>query len=947
YEISVFQDVTANRRSELLLKLEHTVTRSLAESDNVSSAMKSVIRAVCESEGWECGRYLRVDEPAGVLRFSEFWSRPDPTLEQFIAGKREAVLGPGVGLAGKVWQSGQPLWSADTIRDGRALSSPGMRGAFMFPVVAEGKTLGVMSFNSREIREPDERLTRAVGVIGAQIGQFVQRKSTEETLRESETHYRALSELSADWYWEQDAQFRFTEISGHLGGEKQFRREVWFGKTRWELPYVGVSEDDWRAHRATLEAHRPFRDFVVASRRKDGSLQYVSTSGYPVFDGAGNFNGYRGIARDVSERKETEEKVRTQALQQRLIAEFGQQALANTDLDGVLGRAVELVSASLNAEYCNVLEMDPDGQRLRYKAAAGWPREWVGRREVPVRPGNHMEYILSRREPLVVEDYSAETRFSPSPLLQFGVRSSLQVPILRAAGVFGVLSVHTPQRRRFTEDEVSFLQSVANILAVAIERKNAEERLSYLAQFDSLTGLPNRHLFHDRLVHTMAQAKRNDRPMAVLFIDLDRFKLVNDTQGHGAGDQLLKESAARLAQCVRSSDTVGRFGGDEFGAIVSDLSKPADASLVAQKVIDALAQPFDLDGHETFISASVGITLFPGDGEEAGALITNADVAMYRAKEQGRNNYQYFTREMNERALERVRMEAELRRAIERREFLLHYQPKVDLKSGAICGLEALLRWQHPKKGLVSPAEFIPVLEDTGLIVPVGEWVMQEACTQVQAWRRAGLAVPPVAVNLSARQFQQKDLEAIVRRILQATAVDAALLELELTESMLMKDPEAAARTLQGLKEAGVKLSVDDFGTGYSSLAYLKRFPIDSLKIDRAFIRDVTLDPDDAAITLAIIGLGHSLKLKVVAEGVETEAQLDFLSAQDCDEMQGFYFARPLPVTDCTQALTEGRRLKIAAAKKPANAPRRSSETAAKVIRRPKSRRRRGKVAVC
>jgi EAL domain-containing protein (putative c-di-GMP-specific phosphodiesterase class I) len=256
-------------------------------------------------------------------------------------------------------------------------------------------------------------------------------------------------------------------------------------------------------------------------------------------------------------------------------------------------------------------------------------------------------------------------------------------------------------------------------------------------------------------------------------------------------------------------------------------------------------------------------------------------------------------------------MEVALRRAIERREFLLHYQPKADLKSGAICGLEALLRWQHPERGLVLPAEFIPVLEDTGLIVPVGEWVMEAVCAQIRAWREKGLAAPPVAVNLSARQFQQKDLEATVRRILQTSGVDGSLLEFELTESMLMKDPEAAALTLRGLKQAGVKLSVDDFGTGYSSLAYLKRFPIDALKIDRAFIRDVTVDSDDAAITLAIISLGHSLKLKVIAEGVETEAQLDFLRARGCDEMQGFYFARPLPVADCTRVLIEGRRLKM------------------------------------
>jgi len=395
--------------------------------------------------------------------------------------------------------------------------------------------------------------------------------------------------------------------------------------------------------------------------------------------------------------------------------------------------------------------------------------------------------------------------------------------------------------------------------------------------------------------------------MAVLFIDLDRFKLVNDTLGHRAGDELLKQAAGRLGQCVRASDTVGRFGGDEFGAIVSDLGQPADASVVADKIIAALARPFDVDGHETFISASVGITLFPLDGDDAGVLIMNADAAMYRAKEQGRDNFQYFTPEMNERARERVHMEAALRRALERREFLLHYQPKIDARTGAVCGLEALMRWLHPEKGLVSPADFIPVLEDTGLIVPVGEWVMQTVCSQIRDWQCAGIACPPVAINLSARQFQQKDLEATVRRILAESGVPAPLLEFELTESMLMKDPEAAERTLRRLKEAGVKVSVDDFGTGYSSLAYLKRFSIDALKIDRAFIRDVTADPDDAAITLAIIGLAHSLKLKVVAEGVETRDQFDFLAARNCDEMQGFLFARPLPVEECTRALAAGR----------------------------------------
>jgi diguanylate cyclase (GGDEF)-like protein len=902
------------QRGELLLRLEHSVTRTLAEAENLHAAMKSVIRAVCETEGWECGRFLRVDEKAELLRLDEVWGVPDPAIERFLASSRNVSYARGVGLAGTVWQTGDTLWIPDVDKDGRALqrsliSEIGLRGTIFFPLVSDDETLGVLAFNSREIRQPDERLTRAVRVIGSQIGQFLRRKRAEEVLRDSEARFRSLTELSSDIYWEQDEQLRFTVMTGTEFGSRDVRDFPLFGKRRWEIDYFNIRGSDWDEHIAMLEAHRPFHDFELCRLNDAGKTIWLSITGEPVFDADGAFKGYRGVGKDITARKEAEEKVRQQAQQQRLIAEFGRQALADTDLAGVLQRAVTLAAATLDVPYANVLQLDADGTRLTYQAVVGWPAGWIGQRGVPVRPGSHIAHALSHREAHVVEDYHAETGFAPSLLPPLGVRSSIRVPIFGTSRTFGVLAVHTATPRRFTESEVNFLQSVASMLAVAIERKSAEERLAYLAQFDSLTGLPNRHLFHDRLTHTMAHARRNSRPMAVLFIDLDRFKLVNDTQGHRAGDLLLKQAAARLTQCVRASDTVGRFGGDEFGAIVSDLVRPADASLVAEKIIDALARPFELDGHETFISASVGITLFPADAEDAGALIMNADAAMYRAKEQGRNNAQYFTREMNERAQERVQLEAAMRRAIERREFLLYYQPKVDLRTGTVCGLEALLRWRHPERGLVSPAEFIPVLEDTGLIVTVGEWVMQAVCEQIRAWQDGGLQAPPVAVNLSARQFQQKELESTVRRILRSTGVAASLLEFELTESMLMKDPEAAARTLQGLKEAGVKLSVDDFGTGYSSLAYLKRFPIDALKIDRAFIRDVTADPDDAAITLAIISLAHSMKLKVVAEGVETKDQLDFLAERDCDQMQGFYFARPQPVEDCTRALVEGRRL--------------------------------------
>jgi diguanylate cyclase (GGDEF)-like protein/PAS domain S-box-containing protein len=443
------------------------------------------------------------------------------------------------------------------------------------------------------------------------------------------------------------------------------------------------------------------------------------------------------------------------------------------------------------------------------------------------------------------------------------------------------------------------------------ERREAEQRLAYLSQFDSLTGLPNRNLFRDRLDQGLGQARRHQWLVAVVLVNLDRFKIVNETLGHGAGDKLLVQAAERVSHAVRAGDTVARFGADEFALALSNLARPDDASMVAQTVLDALGRPFEIEGQRVYVSASLGIAVSPDDGVSGDVLLKNADAAMHRVKEQGRNSFQFYLPEMNERAVQRLQLETALRGALERGEFALHYQPKATLATGAISGFEALLRWRQSDRRLMSPARFIPVLEDTGLIVPVGDWVMSSACLQIRAWQRQGLGSRSVAVNLSARQFQQPGLDAAIARLIEETGVDPRLLDLELTESLLMRDAEQAVRVLKTLKSYGVRIAVDDFGTGYSSLAYLKRFPLDALKIDRAFVRDVTTDPDDAAIAIAIINLAHSLKLKVIAEGVETPAQLRFLREHGCDEIQGYVFAEPLPPQDCTPMLAQGRRLEV------------------------------------
>ncbi|HET9403489.1 MAG TPA: EAL domain-containing protein, partial [Burkholderiales bacterium] len=459
------------------------------------------------------------------------------------------------------------------------------------------------------------------------------------------------------------------------------------------------------------------------------------------------------------------------------------------------------------------------------------------------------------------------------------------------------------------QDDTGAVYRIAGIAEDVTERKLAETQLMQLAHYDVLTNLPNRVLFYDRLKQALAQARRNQWNVGVLFIDVDRFKNVNDTLGHAMGDKLLQQVSERLTGAVRAGDTVGRLGGDEFSIVLSNLTSAQDANLVAQKIMAGFNEPFKLDSAEIYVTASIGITLYPDDSVEQDTLIKNADAAMYRAKELGRNSFQFYMPEMNTRAQALLSMESSLRRALDRGEFILHYQPKASAATGEITGVEALLRWQSPERGLISPAEFIPVLEETGLIVPVGDWVIKAACAQVKAWQRSGVEPVPVAVNLSARQFQSPKLGASIVAAVEESGIEPRFLELEITESSLMQNADGAISTLQYLKSCGINVSIDDFGTGYSSLAYLKRFPLDALKIDRSFVRDITSDPDDATITRAVISMAHSLGLKVVAEGVETESQFEFLAENGCDEIQGYYFSRPLTADDCGSWLGEKRRL--------------------------------------
>jgi len=437
----------------------------------------------------------------------------------------------------------------------------------------------------------------------------------------------------------------------------------------------------------------------------------------------------------------------------------------------------------------------------------------------------------------------------------------------------------------------------AGLQAEVAERRLADQRVVHMAHHDALTGLPNRTLFADRVGQAIARAHRRDGKIAVLFLDLDRFKNVNDSLGHAIGDLLLTAVAERLTHCLRDEDTAARLGGDEFIISLPDVADAGEAARVAARILAELAKPFTIADHQLHADGSIGIALYPADGDSAETLMRNADTAMYHAKESGRANYQFFSAQMTERVSRRLSTETDLRRALEHGEFALHYQPLIDLGASRVSGAEALLRWPQNEHRLMSPAEFIPIAEDTGLIIPLGEWVLLEACSQAQAWqaRHPGLRI---AVNLSARQFRQKDLIGMIERVLGETGLAPTLLELELTESMLMHHAEETVGILTRLDEMGVRLAIDDFGTGYSSLSYLKRFPIHSLKVDRSFVRDISTDPDDAAIVTAIVAMARSLNLDVTAEGVETEEQATFLRSLACHQAQGYYFGRPMPAQE-------------------------------------------------
>jgi diguanylate cyclase (GGDEF)-like protein len=665
-------------------------------------------------------------------------------LQRWFAFDYHEIYTSTFSAAGKTWHMQVTPLPRPFLSDHLGSLST-LLGGLLFSLLTAAFVNSLARRSLRVQRLVDERtldLQRSNELLNQDVAS---RKRTEEALQESEHRFKRLLALSSDWYWEQDAEFRFTNITGGFFDKGKQDPARFIGKTRWEMD-PAIWDSRWgREHIAVLEANLPFANLEYALPGSDGQIHWFSTSGEPVFDKEGRFRGYRGTGSEIT------------------------------------------------------------------------------------------------------------------------------------------------------------------------ERKLSEQRIHHIAHHDVLTGLPNRVLLQDRLMQAAAYANRSGNPLWVMLIDLDRFKFVNDSLGHKAGDLLLKTVAHRLQDSVRESDTVARLSGDEFVAILAEHPDAALTREVTQRIMRAVAQPVMLEGKEFFVACSIGVAVYDPDGTPAQRLIEHADIAMYRAKKMGRNNTQFYQPAMNEEALERVRIESALRNALERDEFVLHYQPQLDLQSGRVVGMEALIRWQHPELGMVAPGRFIALAEETGLIVPIGAWVLQTACAQAKAWQDAGHGPLRIAVNLSPRQFSEPNLVASIADVLQHTGLPSSCLDIELTEGLFMHDVALAVELLHKLKALGLALSIDDFGTGYSSFSYLRKFPIDVLKIDRSFVSDI-VEGDEAAIVVSIIALAHNLKLRVIAEGVETAGQLDYLRRNGCDEIQGYYFSPPVPAVAFEQMLVDGKNLQPALA---------------------------------
>jgi diguanylate cyclase (GGDEF)-like protein/PAS domain S-box-containing protein len=737
----------------------------------------------------------------------------------------------------------------------------GPHGHYHVPIISNGNVLGVMVLYLKQGHVQQERETEFLVSVASTLAGMINHRLIQNELLESRARLERTQRFAhlGGWEWNLGSrQFTLSEESCRILNTPFSANTMSLGEA------LNFFHPDDRPvfsktiTQAVTEGDTLDHDYRI--RLQNGAERVVNCQAEPSYDAAGNVVRLTGTLHDITERKYVEDKLRLSAT----VFENTSEGVMIADSSGHIISVNRAVTTITGYSADELIGKTPAILKSGRQDQQFYASLWQSIRET----GHWQGELWNRRKN---GDIYPEW-------LNISVARNEHGEVTNHVAIFSDISA----------------------------MKESESKLKHLAHHDPLTGLPNRMLLNARMHQSMAYARRNNTILAILFLDLDKFKMINDTLGHPVGDLLLQEVARRLTDCLREEDTISRLGGDEFVVLLENLGDTCLASSIAQKINAALAKKFQLLQHEIFISCSIGISIFPNDGDDIDVLFKNADSALYRAKELGRDNYQYYTADMSTRAMERMLLENDLRHALERNELLIYYQPQADLYNGSIIGMEALLRWQHPQNGLMLPASFIPLAEETGLINPIGEWVLRTACARLKTWMDAGMCKSRVSVNLSSIQFKQKNLVEVVAAALHDSGLPPECLELELTESMIMHDAESTILLLQQIKALGVRIAIDDFGTGYSSLSHLKRFPIDRIKIDQSFVRNITTDPADAAVSQAIISMSHSLNMTTVAEGVETEAQLEFLRSRHCNEIQGFHFSHPLPEREMERLMQTG-----------------------------------------
>jgi len=728
------------------------------------------------------------------------------------------------------------------------------------PIITKRGELRDIAWYNRTLKGGDGSV---VGLLA--IGQDVtQQLKVEIALRESEEQFRGLVESTEDWIWEVDQHGIYTYCSPQVEKILGYVPESIVGKNPLDLMSTKEVEVVGADFLETFRKREPLQRLVNVNIHCSGDEVVLELSGIPFYDNYGNFRGYRGIYRDITERKRLYDQLQLAAM----VLESTPEGVVITDVNRTIIKVNPAFTHTTGYSEEEILGKTPSVLNSNRHDAVFFQSMWESINQC----GQWQGEIWNRRK---------DGEIYPE-WLNINAISGDDGEVTHYAAIFSDIST----------------------------QEHVRKQLHNLAYYDALTKLPNRELFRDRLANALAQANRHDESVALMFLDLDHFKNINDSLGHRAGDDLLKAVASTLEACVRNSDTVARLGGDEFIIVIPAVIQVEDIAKVAEKIIYAMEKPFEIEGaHKIHVSTSIGISLYPTDGQNVDALLKNADTAMYRAKEAGRRGYKFYTEEMSQRFAERLTLENELRKAIESDGLTLAYQPQVAIDTGKVVGFEVLARWYHEERGWISPAQFIPIAEETGLIIPIGNWVLQQACEQLKCWQEAFLPELKMAVNLSGFQVHQEGLVDYVLGMVKSSGVAPHTLELELTETSLMDNVESTMDTLSALSAHGIRLAIDDFGTGYSSLSYLKRFDIDKLKIDQSFVRDITVDESEAEIVTTIIAMANNLHLNVIAEGVETAEQLAYLKKNGCNEVQGFYFSPPKSAEAITSMLTASDRI--------------------------------------